>query len=77
LGQEEEETLIRLLQAFKLPQTLPADISSDAVMTYLQRDKKFVEGKIRFVLLRRLGDAFVSSDVNASVIRQAVEELSG
>jgi 3-dehydroquinate synthetase len=41
----------------------------------LKKDKKFAAGGIRFVLLRRLGDAFVSDAVTEADIRRAIEGL--
>lgn len=63
------------LRAFDLPTVLPADISVERVMECLRRDKKFVDGHIRFVLLRELGDAFVSADITLAQIRDQVDRL--
>jgi 3-dehydroquinate synthetase len=38
-------------------------------------DKKFDEGRPRFVLLRDLGDSFVSQQITLGQIRGAIEEL--
>lgn len=67
--------ILRLLRRFHLPLQLPADISTSDVLKRLGRDKKFDQGKIRFVLLRRPGEAFVSSDVTREAIAGVVEEL--
>ncbi|MGI8604985.1 MAG: 3-dehydroquinate synthase [Verrucomicrobiales bacterium] len=64
-----------LLRLFQLPQRLPASVSTPDIMTKLSRDKKFAAGRVRFVLLRRLGDAFVSDDVTLPQIESAVEAL--
>ena len=39
------------------------------------KDKKFAAGRIRFVLLRALGNAYVSDDLTSEDIRTAIEEL--
>jgi 3-dehydroquinate synthetase len=57
------------------PMCLDASISTDAIFSALKKDKKFAAGSIRFVLLRRLGDAFVSDAVSESDIRQAIDGL--
>ena len=64
-----------LLDLFELPRRLPPEISTAALMEKLSRDKKFSAGRIRFVLLRRAGDAFLSDDVTAGQIESAVERL--
>ncbi len=64
-----------LLDLFALPSQLPGSISTEAVLEKMSRDKKFSQGAIRFVLLRDVGDAFVSNDVSLDEIRAATEAL--
>ncbi|MFN0128624.1 MAG: 3-dehydroquinate synthase [Verrucomicrobiales bacterium] len=64
-----------LLRRYDLPQRLPPSIQTSDVMEKLARDKKFKAGSIRFVLLRALGEAYVSADVTGEQIREAVEAL--
>ena len=56
----------------------PAEVTNqgfaaEAVIAAMRRDKKVVDGSINFVLLRRLGEAFVSGDVDLSVLRELLE----
>lgn len=69
------EKIIDLLRLFNLPQRLPAGIATAEVLEKLARDKKFKAGAIRFVLLRTLGDAFVSGDVTLAQIEEATDAL--
>lgn len=64
-----------LLKRFELPTRLPDKITEEAVLDHLRHDKKFNEGRIRFVLLRALGDAFVSHDVTEEHLAQAIRGL--
>lgn len=75
LSSQDSKLVRDALGAFALPLTLPARIPVDRVMECLSRDKKFVNGQIRFVLLRALGDAFVSPDVTLTQIRDQVDRL--
>lgn len=75
LPSEAVANLARLFKRFELPTRLPDKISTDSVLGHLKHDKKFSEGKIRFVLLRAPGDAFVSHDVTGDQIAAAIEEL--
>lgn len=75
LSPEENELLCRTLAHFKLPLTLPRDLSTDSIMDALGKDKKFSQGQVRFVLCPKLGEAFVSKDVTMAEIRDAVEAL--
>lgn len=69
------EKIVELLRLYDLPQRLPATIATADVLEKLSRDKKFKGGAIRFVLLRALGDAFVSKDVTPDQIEAATEAL--
>jgi len=75
LSQSDCDRLITLLDSYRLPTTLPSDIDQEAVLSAMQRDKKFEQGAIRFVLLRSLGDAFVSDQINAEHLRSALSGL--
>ena len=74
-SQEENDLMLDRLTHFKLPLTLPADISTDDVMAALRTDKKFAAGAVRFVLCPRLGEAFVSNEVTLEDIRATVETM--
>jgi 3-dehydroquinate synthase len=67
--------LIGHLKSFELPTRLPEKISAVAILDHMKHDKKFSEGKIRFVLLRALGEAFVSQDVTLQHIGSAIQSL--
>jgi 3-dehydroquinate synthase len=69
------EEIIDLLRLYALPLQLPASITTADVVEKMGRDKKFHAGSIRFILLRSLGDAFVSRDVTSDAIRAEVEAL--
>ena len=45
------------------------------VLEYIQRDKKARDGKIHFVLLKRLGEAIVCPEVSESELREALDYL--
>lgn len=67
--------LIAALERYNLPTTLASDVSDEAVLTAMERDKKFEAGKIRFVLLKATGDALVSEAVSREAIQDALREL--
>ena len=75
LTEAEAARVSSALEAFDLPARLDSSIETDAVFTAIMKDKKFAAGSVRFVLLRTLGDAYVSSDVTPEDIRTAIEEL--
>lgn len=75
LDEEEGRRILQALATYDLPTRLESDISTDAVLAALQRDKKFEAGSIRFVLLDRLGSAFVSADLDEEDLRKSIEAL--
>ena len=60
--------LAGFLQAFSLPIHAPDGMGVDAFMSAMQGDKKVQAGKIRYVLLESLGNAFVTPDLDESEI---------
>ena len=67
--------IVNLVKRFDLPTRLPDSMGVEVILDHMKHDKKFSEGKIRFVLLRALGDAFVSKDVTEEHIVNAIQGL--
>ncbi len=68
----EKYVLEKLLKKFKLPTTIPAEINRKSYCNSLLQDKKVNDGRLRLVLLKGIGDAFVTSafdqdKVNATI----------
>ena len=56
-----------------------ADIDGDlpgaeALMALMAQDKKVLDGKLRFILARGVGAAFVTSDVPAETLKTLLQE---
>lgn len=64
-----------LLARFPVP-SLPADLSSDRLLEFMNQDKKVRQGRIHFVLLSRLGKTVSDSHVTEQDIRDAHEILN-
>ena len=75
LASDDSARILSLLKHFGLPLTLDPSLSTDVVLDRVARDKKFSSGRIRFVLLRSAGDAFVSAEVTRDDMADAIEEL--
>jgi 3-dehydroquinate synthetase len=75
LPEADARRVVAVLEAFRLPTRIPADLPTDVIMEALLRDKKFESGRVRFVLLEQLGSAFLSSAVTGDEIRAVVESL--
>jgi 3-dehydroquinate synthase len=79
LGLIEESARQRLLTLIRragLP-TSGMTLDPSAVMEAMAFDKKVKSGRIRFVLLERIGSAMVRDDVPPALVREAVESLRG
>ena len=71
LSLEDAQRQTRLLQAFNLPVDCPG-VSIDAIMHAMQRDKKVRAGRTRLILATKIGHAEVYSDIDASIVRDAI-----
>jgi 3-dehydroquinate synthase len=66
------ERIVELLRHFDLPVQLSADFETEELLRIARMDKKFEQGKIRFVLLSALGSAHVSHDVTEEHFREVI-----
>lgn len=71
----EADRIRAALAAHQLPTALPADFPRGKIFAALARDKKFVNGKIRFVVAHEIGRASVSDAVTREDLEAAVAEL--
>ena len=63
------------LQAHQLPVALPPNFPREKILAALPRDKKFENGRVRFVVAHAIGRASVSEDVTMDDLRTAVGVL--
>ncbi|HEX7043231.1 MAG TPA: 3-dehydroquinate synthase [Burkholderiales bacterium] len=63
LKRQEYGRIERVIAAAGLPTRLPAALEPARMRALMTVDKKAAAGRVRFVLLRGIGDAFVSADV--------------
>ncbi len=66
------ERSVALLEQAGLPTAPPAAIGVDQYLDVMAVDKKAIDGAIRLVLLRALGDAFVSTDYDPANLHQTL-----
>jgi 3-dehydroquinate synthase len=67
--------IVATLKAHELPTVLPADISREKILESVERDKKFKDSRVRFVVAHGIGRASVSNEVTMGDLRTAVAEL--
>jgi 3-dehydroquinate synthase len=69
------DAIVDLLGKFKLPINLPKNFPRQKIVEAIKFDKKFEDGKVRFVVTPRIGAARLTSAVTLNDIREAVEAL--
>ncbi|MEO6871987.1 MAG: 3-dehydroquinate synthase [Chthoniobacterales bacterium] len=71
----ESERIIAALRARQLPITLPPDFPREKIFAVLPHDKKFENGRIRFVVAHAIGCASVSEEITMSDLEEATAAL--
>ncbi len=72
---EDLERTKELFRAAGLPIKGP-QLGADKYLQLMGLDKKVADGKIRFVLLKALGQAVITGDVAADLLKQTLESCS-
>lgn len=65
----------RVLKAFGLPVRLPEHYDTEEIMSAMMHDKKFKDGKMVFVVPVAIGKVEIRNDIEATWIRDIIEEL--
>ena len=73
LGESEIPRVARLLERARLPIEPPTSMSPDDFLEYMAVDKKVLQGRMRLVLLKSMGEAVVTADVAPAQIRAFLE----
>ncbi|HBF09497.1 MAG: 3-dehydroquinate synthase [Gammaproteobacteria bacterium] len=72
IEQAEVKRIEILLEALKLPTVIPAEMTEEHFMSYMARDKKVVHQRLRFILLKSVGDAFIADDVPLETLKETL-----
>ena len=73
LDSSEVDTLKTVIEQARLPTEIPG-LESGQLIGAMKHDKKILRGKIRFVLLRSIGEVFITDEVSTSLIKQVLAE---
>ena len=69
-----KQRTISLLEQANLPVRSPSEMSVDDYMQAMAIDKKTLDGIIKLVLLKKLGEAVVTSDYDPALLKKTIEE---
>ena len=61
---DDEGPLIELLRSYELPVVLEQNLPLSDLMEVMESDKKVIEGKLRFVLMKEIGVSQVVGEVD-------------
>jgi 3-dehydroquinate synthase len=75
LPAEDRERIIALIRAMDLPDRIPKKISPDGILARMKGDKKKAGDVLNFVLLKKIGIPFITSDVPEPVIKETIKGL--
>ena len=69
LTQSEFDRIKNLIKSWSLPVAPPQDMTAEDFNLLMYRDKKVLDGELRLVLLRALGDAEVTSNYSVESLK--------
>ena len=72
INPQDVQRVENLIDKALLPTRAPANMDYETFMSIMAVDKKVRAGKINLVLLRALGDAFVTSDFDSDLLRETI-----
>lgn len=75
LPDTERDRIVRTLEAFGLPTRLPPGFPKEKIAGAAGSDKKFNRGQVRFVVVPKIGDARLATDVTMTDIEAAIAVL--
>lgn len=77
IGKDVLDKIEKMNRFFHLPVQTDPDLSTEELLETTKKDKKMSGGRIRFILLRRIGEAFVDHTVSEDELREAIDYLKG
>ena len=57
--------------------TPPLNVSAQSLLESMRRDKKVEKGKIRYIVVNKIGDAFIEDDVPENLVRAVLTDSLG
>ena len=73
--EELRERIETVLKSAGLPTRIPADLAPDQLLLAMGSDKKKKAGKLRYVLIKNVGDVFVTDQVPEDAVLSTLAEL--
>jgi 3-dehydroquinate synthase len=77
LTEAEFERIKRIITLAKLPVTPPENLTSEKFIELMSVDKKNVDGNIRLILLKGIGEATLPMGIEAKLLKQTLDSYRG
>ncbi|MCD6139157.1 MAG: 3-dehydroquinate synthase [Deltaproteobacteria bacterium] len=75
LDQASYKRILNLIRQYGLPTQVPGDLETKKIVGFLASDKKVMDSKLHYVLVKKIGAPFVTDAVGVDVITDVIEEL--
>jgi 3-dehydroquinate synthase len=75
IGETEVERITSLYRKAKLPTSAP-DLGAKRYLQLMGLDKKVESGRIRFILLKKIGEAFITADVPEELVTATLSGIA-
>lgn len=74
LTQDQIKRVVTLLQRANLPVRLPNNLDSETLLRFMAVDKKVQQGRLRFILLKALGNGTIVDGVDPNLLRATLDQ---
>lgn len=74
LSRDDQQRIVDLISEAQLPTTAPAGLSPERMLELMAVDKKVLDGALRLVLLKGIGDALVTDAFDQSALLATLDE---
>jgi len=74
LSTDDLKRILNLLHLFKMDLSVPAEIQGEKLLEVMARDKKTTAGVLKMVLLRNIGQPYLSGDITPDQILAALKK---
>jgi len=68
---------VDILSFFELPTSLPAHFDIEQIINHLWSDKKIRDGRVQWVILKRIGEPVTDQSINQNQIGEILRRLQG
>ena len=73
IDQTQVDETVAIMQQARLPTMAPDNMTTEQFLDLMSVDKKVLDGVLRLVLLKNIGDAVVTDDYTPEQLKQAIE----